>query len=259
MARRPDPAQLVSAFSTSTAAIRRRVLAYVLATWNGLDSWRAADIDRFAARAIPAVQGGQRHLASLTDGYLAAMERAVLGTAAKPIGIPAAAISFEAIRGVSAVDVYRRMGPTVWTALSRGTPLQSAVHEGLARALVTAGTDLQLARTHATVYALERNDNVTGYERVPDGEACELCLLASTQRYHSDDLMPIHDRCACDVEPLFEDRGQVVHPGLLDKLNTGSLDEARQMYQDRVAVEQHGELGPVLTVAGQHFTGPGDI
>jgi hypothetical protein len=28
---------------------------------------------------------------------------------------------------------------------------------------------------------------------------------------------------------------------------------------DGVEVRQHGELGPVLTVPGQHFTGPDDI
>jgi hypothetical protein len=67
--------------------------------------------------------------------------------------------------------------------------------------------------------------------------------------------MPIHDRCACDVEPLFgeTDPGQIINPDLLDRINS-----AQDSGTDFV-VEDHGELGPVLAVAGQHFDGPDDI
>lgn len=251
----PSPTQLLSAYTTTTITVRRRVEAFVRASWGSLDSWREADIERFVARIVPVVAGGQVQIASLTDGYLAAMSSVVLGQTFRPVGVPKKFITDDVMRGVAATDVYRRTGPTVWTALSRGHTINEAVRQGLTRAVITAGTDLQLAKTHATRYALERNDNVVGFSRVPDGAACELCLLASTQRYHVGDLMPIHDRCSCDVEPLFgeKDPGQIIDPDLLDRLNT-----ANESGID-VAVHDHGELGPVLTVAGQNFDGPSAV
>lgn len=251
----PSPVQLFNAYTNTTIAVRARVLAYIRASWNTLDAWREPDIERFVARIVPVVTGGQVQIASLTDGYLAAMASAVLGIPSRPIGIPAKLVTDLAMRGVATSDVYRRMGPTVWTALSRGYDLRAAAGQGLTRALITAGTDLQLAKTHSVRYSASRNDNIVGYSRVPDGAACELCLLASTQRYHNEDLMPIHDRCGCDVEPLFgeHDPGQVIDQELLDRIN------AAQQSDVAVAVHEHGELGPVLAVAGQNFDGPNDI
>lgn len=249
-----DPTRLLAAYTTTTVAVRARVEMSVRGAWSGLDAWRTPDISRFARQVAPVVTGGQRQIAALTDGYLAAMTAAKLGRPYRPTGIPKSTIG--AIRGdVTPIDVYERTGPTVWTALSRGYTIDEAAGQGLGRALIAVATDLQLAKTFATRYALERNDNVVGYRRVPDGAACDLCLLASTQRYHVEDLMPIHDRCACDVEPLFgeHDPGQVIDRDLLDRLN------AAQDSGTDVAVHDHGELGPVLTVAGQNFDGPDDI
>lgn len=250
----PSPAQLFDAYTTATTTTRARVLAFVRASWGGLDAWHASDIDTFVRRVVPVVNGGQVRAASLTDAYLAAIASLVLGVPNRPVGIPHRLVNDQTMRGVPAADVYRRTGPTVWTALSNGRTLDDAVSEGLTRALVAAATDLQLAKTHATRYALERNDGVVGYQRVPDDAACDLCLLASTQRYHSGDLMPIHDRCSCDVEPLFGDTdpGQIINADLLDRLDNVAAGTD-------VVVHEHGELGPVLTVAGQAFTGPDDI
>lgn len=64
---------------------------------------------------------------------------------------------------------------------------------------------------------------IVGYERVPDGGACVLCLTAAGQRYHSDDLMPIHDKCGCGVEPLTED--DLFHPKKGDKAELRSGKE----------------------------------
>lgn len=266
-----DPARLLAAYTATSGVYRNRLQAAVRAAWADLGSWREPDIATFARRVAPAVVGGQRQIASLTDGYLAAMTSATLGVAYRPTGIPRAIL--DGLRGgVSPLEVYKRMGPTVWTALARGYTLNEAVGQGLARALTVAGTDLQLAKTHAVSYSLQRNDHVTGFERVPDGEACELCLLASTQRYHTADLMPIHDRCACDVAPIFgaTDSGQIINEGLRAQLEeqgvTISRGNGEQSFYGRVGgsdvgvtVQDHGELGPVLTVAGQHFDGPDNI
>jgi hypothetical protein len=251
----PSPAQIHDAYVHATDEVRRRILAYTQAAWHSLDQWRTPDIERFVRKVVPVVTGGQVRVANLTDAYLAAMATNVLGVATRPVGIPTSTVNDSVMRGVTTADVYRRTGPAVWSALAAGAPLDDAVHQGLTRALVTAGTDLQLARTHATRYSLSRDDRVVGYQRIPDGGACELCLLASTQRYRGEDLMPIHNRCGCDVEPLFGDgdTGQIIDHELLDRINTARSSGTS------IAVEDHGELGPVLTVAGQSFTGPSDI
>jgi hypothetical protein len=244
----PHPSRLLDAYVAQTNRVRASVQHVVVATWNDMNAWRDSDIDDFARVVAPVVTGGQRRIATLTDSYLATLTAIVTGAPTRPVGIPADVVTDATMRGVDAREVYRRMGPTVWTALAHGRPLGDAVHDGLTRATVAAGTDLQLAKTHATRYALERNDRATGYARVPDGDACDLCLLASENTYGRGDLMPIHDRCNCDVEPLLDDGDRVASSAP----STDGIDT-------ELAVHEHGELGPVLGVAGQHFTGPDDL
>lgn len=250
--------------------MRQRVKLYVQTAWKGLDSWRESDIERFARQVTPVVTGGQRQMAAMTDGYLAQM------TGTRPLGVPPATVTDAAMRGVPAMDVYKRMGPTVWRSLASGAPLAAAVASGLSRALSTADTDLQLAKTHSSKYVLQRSDTITSYMRVPEGDACDFCLLASTQRYHSDDLMPLHNRCECDVDP-FQDSGPDGRGGQVidDELRASLKDKGVVVYRGEgksadfygevegrpvaVAVEQHGELGPVLTRQGDHFTSAGDL
>lgn len=104
---------------------------------------------------------------------------------------------------------------------------------------------------------MANNDNIVGYRRVPaGGNVCELCLTAATQRYHRDDLMPIHPGCSCDVEPLYgsEDPGQVIDLVTSDTGEPAAVDNPSD-----VVVQDHGELGPVLAVRGQAFRGPDDL
>jgi hypothetical protein len=265
----PSRLQIHRAYRTSQHVMRTRVQLFVNNAWGSLDSWRAPDIERFARRVAPVVAGGQRQMAAMTDGYLAQM------TGARTVGVPPKLVTSAAMRGADTMDVYMRSGPTVWRSLASGSPLQAAVLSGLNRMLSTAATDLQLAKTHSSRYVLERSATVTSYLRVPEDDACDFCLLASTQRYHAGDLMPLHSRCGCDVDP-FEDTGPAGRGGQVQN------DDLRQQLQDKgvvvhrgdgkkdfygevdgapvgVAVHEHGELGPVLTKAGDHFTGEHDL
>jgi hypothetical protein len=133
--------------------------------------------------------------------------------------------------------------------------------------LATAATDLQLAKTHSSRFVLGGKDHVVGYRRVLEGrKSCGLCIVASTQRYHKDDLMPIHGHCDCGVEPIFGDAdpGQVVDTSTLEGVHAAI--EERFGVSDRsgrdpvdfrqvLVTHEHGELGPVLAVKGQQFTG----
>lgn len=273
MAPQADPAvrRIVTAYRDQAALVRARVLDFVQRTWNGLDDYRDADIDRFVAVVVPVVTGGQVQIAGLTDAYLATIETAVLGDVARPAGVPRSLITDDVMRGVPAADVYGRAGPTVWTALANGSTMTAAVAAGLDRMLATAATDLQLAKTHTSRFVLGGKDHVVGYRRVLEGRrSCGLCVVASTQRYHKDDLMPIHGRCDCGVEPIFggADPGQVIDTSTLDGLHAhiedrfGVADRGGRDpvdFRSVLVTHEHGELGPVLAVKGQQFTDDPDI
>lgn len=271
MARRPPAEQLrrvVGSYQGQIGEIRRRVVGFVQRTWTGLDQYRDGDIDRFVAAVVPIVTAGQVRVAALTDAYLATLAAAVFDTKLAPVGVPAELVTDETIRGVPAADVYRRAGVTVWTRLSQGVSLTDAVAVGGDRATAMAATDLQLAKTHASRYVLSATDNVVGYRRVLEsGNPCGLCIVAATQKYSREDLLPIHANCDCSVQPIYG----IGDPGPLSDLPDDTTSAIGDRFSDvadsadpahlhgEIVVHEHGELGPVLAVRGQEFTGPSDI
>jgi hypothetical protein len=139
-----------------------------------------------------------------------------------------------------------------------------------------AGTDVALAQREATVQAIDADERMVGYRRVLTGRSCAFCATASTQRYHRKQLMPLHSFCDCGVAPIFasSDPGQVINRPLLQSLKEAAKQDGQKDYwaarhvtvdEDgtvnlpKVTVREHGELGPVLTRAGDHFAGPTDV
>lgn len=193
MAVDPQVARIILAYQDQTGALRRLVLEYIQRAWGSLGSYNEADIERFVQAILPVIMGGQIQTAALTDAALAAVETTVLGTQARPLGVQPARVSTEALRGVPAVEVYRRAGVTVWRALADGVAYEQAVGRGLTRAQSMAATDLQLAKTHTARRALQDNPRVVGHRRVlRGGSSCGLCVVASTQRYRKKELQPVH-------------------------------------------------------------------
>lgn len=247
-----DPAvlQIVTTYADRALAARQQVLSFIQRVWGDLTSWRDADIERFVKAVVPAVTGGQVRTAALTDVYLAAIEAAMTGLPVRPIGVPSSLVDDEAIRGVKAADVYRRTGPTVWTALGKGVPLAVAAGYGLSRAMSMGATDMQLAKTHASRHVFASKGHVTGYRRVlSGGDVCSYCAGAAGRLYHSADLLPIHPGCSCSVIPVIggDDPG-------------GNVDDV-SVTDDRGApkVRDHGEIGPVLVGADDSFRSEDDL
>lgn len=265
-----DPAvrRVILNHQAQTEALRARIVRFIEATWGSLRSWRDADIDRFVAAVAPVVEGGQRLTANLTDAYLAAVAAATLDTPIRPRGIDPRSVTTEALRGIGTAEMWQRVGVTVWTALSRGASLPDAVDQGLTRAISLATTNLQLAKTHTSRSILSADPGVVGYRRVLEGVgSCGLCAVASTQRYHDGDLMPIHPGCDCSVAPIYgtADPGRVIDPDALSDIREtlevrfGVETNRAEDLRDQLVVHEHGEIGPVLAVRGQTFTGPSDI
>lgn len=271
MPRQADPAvaRVVATHDAAIARLRARTVTVVEAAWRSLPAYRDVDRDRFVRTVAPIVEAAQRQVSAVTAAYLAAVQTAVLATPTRPVAIPAAAV--VAPRGVPTSEVYARPFVETWTALTGGDVFDQAVEKGRQRAVSLAGTDVQLARTNAARYVLERSDGVVGYRRVLHGtESCGLCVVASTQRYQRGDLMPIHPGCDCGVLPIYGDAdpGQIIDPARLEGVHqrleerfgvsdAGARDPID--YRNVLVVHEHGELGPVLGVRGQTFTGPADI
>lgn len=234
------------------ASLRGRTATIIGQTFDLLGGVSDAEQVAFAARAAEVVRGGQIAAARLTDAYLAAfMARLVRARVAIPQGIDLEAVTGPAVRnGTPLAEVYARPVVTVRTMLARGSTLTEALAGGRARAVSSAETDVQLTSRAAAREFMRADPTISGYSRVPDAGACALCLTAAEQTYHSDDLMPIHNRCGCSVAPIVGSRNagaEVTREGPPAPADT------------TIAVHLHGELGPVLASAEHAFTGPRDL
>lgn len=232
---------LTVAYQEGLAQIRAQVATFAGGVWDAMAWPDDSEVAAFVATVAPAVEGAQRAAAEFTDAYVAhLLNRA-------PLGLDTASLVGAAARGGVAPDeVYRRPFVTVWGALSRGADPVQAVAAGRARLVLTTETDVQLT-TRAAANAVGQADGIIlGWQRVPDAGACEYCRLVAGQRYRHAELMPIHPRCGCTVEPITG--------GERSKFS-GRFD--RDIAQ--VAVHEHGELGAVLGDAHDHFTGPEDL
>lgn len=285
-------ALIVQTYAQAVAATRARVLAYLLGLFGRLGDY--SHPENFVPTAVSAVDGGQRVTAALTAAYLSQLYGLLSGDTSAPATIPIAGMTDQALRGVGADEVYRRPFVTLWTDLSTGKPLADALSNAARRLDTLVQTDLQLATTHTARNVLAQQPKVVGYRRVLSGSGhhCGLCILASTQRYHISDLMPIHPNCACTVMPVIgtHDPGRSINSAVLttgdplgqtphgvniygpdSALELGDLvkpvhDAIRERfghssasgsgridYRHVMLTHEHGELGPVLTVKDQHF------
>jgi hypothetical protein len=89
----------------------------------------------------------------------------------------------------------------------------------------------------------EQDPTILGYQRVPDAGACAFCRLVAGQRYRTDQLMPLHNHCGCGVDVITADN----RAGFTGK-------PENDLSKPGVAVNDHGELGPVLGDPAHTFT-----
>lgn len=249
--------RLDAAYAAQVKAVRERVDSFTQARF-AAGQHRDADLERFVSQVVPVVLAARRQVSALTDAYLAQVLSDALGQRVRPRG----PIDTDLLRGVAASDVYARPFVEVRTKLSEGLTYDAAVSAGSARLRDIALADMQLAKTH-TAQARVDVDGVRGYKRTLTGNKnCALCYLASTQFYHKEDLLPIHPGCDCGVQPIATgDRANMdaditaTHEAVEDRLGASDSGGRAPDYRKQLIVREHGELGPVLAVRGQHFAG----
>lgn len=261
---------LTAQYIAGQRQLRSAWLEFVRRWFAASQSFRDADAERYVAQVVPVALGAQQSMASLTWAYLTRMLAEVFGGTPQGAPLSIGSVSGTALRGVDPQVVYRRPFSTIYAELAKEQTLTEAVTAGERRAKLIGLTDLQLAKTHATRAVYAGHERVQYFRREFTGdENCGLCIVASTQRYHKGDLMPIHPGCDCVPVPIDAqtDPGQVLDRELLDAAHAairerfGIADAGGRApdYRKILLVRQHGELGPVLTVAGHKFTSADDI
>lgn len=253
--------RLDDAYAAQIRAIRTRVEGFTQSQFAAGD-YRNADLAGFVKAAVPVILAGRRQVSMLTDAYLSRLLTDTLGRPIAPVG----GIDTDTLRGVDATEVYERPYKTVWTELSNDKALDAAVAAGVARLSDLVLSDLQLAKTHTSQAIFSRTEGVTGFRRVLTGRrSCALCYVASTQRYSKEGLLPIHPGCDCGTAPIVSgDRAKMdsqleaTHEAVQDRFGESDRSARKPDYR-LIEVRDHGELGPLLTVRGQEFTGPSDL
>lgn len=265
----PTQAELLDAYNRLSSRLVRETGRKLSDVFVGLGSWRDADFRRFYPIALQLINGASLQGARLQTAFYQQMAE-VQGERFIAPPVRATDYTTEALRnGAASEEVLRRPFVDLYTALDNGKTITDAINAGALRISSIASTEVQLARRNAGFSARGRNDRIVGFARTLTGaENCALCYVASTQRYTRGDLLPIHPGCDCGEMPIYgtQDPGQVI-----DELRLNATHEAveqrfgffdpgaRQIDYRQIAIREHGELGPMLTVADQNFTGPNDL
>ncbi len=234
-------------------------------TFRNLGSWRDEDIATFIEQVSVPLEGIKRNAASSAIAYHEQVAR-VTKNAFKAPSVAGLDLSMGALRnGANVNQVYGRPFVQMRMALVKGASFTDALDTGALTATSFARTEVQLSRRQASLFARKANDNIVGYLRTLTGrENCALCYVASTQRYNKGDLLPIHPACDCGEMPIYgdSDPGQIIDQQLLDKSHEAvgqrfGIDAGgREPDYRKIMIRDHGEMGPMLTVRGQKFTGP---
>ena len=259
--------ELLDAYNALSGKLVRGTSNQMATAFRNLGSWRDEDFRAFYKILDSTMTGAKLQAARLQIAFYSEMAKAAGEKFTAPI-LMANDFRVETLRnGAEAVTVYRRPFVDVYTALKDGKSVTDAIEAGALRISSLVSTDIQLARRNAGFAARGKNNRIVGYARTLTGsENCALCYIASTQRYHVKDLLPIHPGCDCGEMPIYgnQDPGQVIDEVRLDATHEavstrfGGPDYSGAGY-DKIAIREHGELGPMLTVADQNFTGPSDL
>lgn len=275
----PDDAtfqQLVLAQAAARAATEQRIQRTAAAAVLGFSRWYDSDaISEWAARLVAQLNPLYRGFASVTDAYLARTASLVAGRRVSPVG----RVDVSQLRhGVTAEGAYARAADTYRWQQSRfdrfarelgaGVALldppgwQDPIDAAVTRVLDVADMDTQLVqRDQSRAFYDTHNDVITGWRRVihPErsaGGSCGLCVAISDRLYGPREPLEVHKLCKCTTAPVLDHRD----PGsTLNRADLKAVYEAaggtgrEKLKRTRYQVNEHGELGLVLTDKADQF------
>lgn len=239
-------------------------LSAAAALWQTFSAWYDPVAIAAIARELGAQSlAGQEAVAAAMAEYVAQV--VALLTGQTKVVVPK--IPAPVIRNGTPMEVVHARPATAYRITYARTGSEEAARQAaLERELLQIQTDVMLAARDAEHQAMQRL-GVKRFRRVLRPElsatgSCLLCVAAATQVYTIEDLLPIHNRCKCRTMPIIDgnDPADEFNQEDLQRLYKEAGATLRQDLSNlRVQVNEHGELGPVLTVQGQNFTGPNDL
>lgn len=271
MSTQPDVQPLVAAQAATRVSITDQITSISVDSAAAFTGWyEAVQIAEWAARLAARIEPLLRLLARNTDAFTAKSVSLVSGKPFRPVG----ALDVTGLRtGVThagayarAADAYRyqqshldRIARQIAAGDVPEPPtIVSPVEAAVQRVRDVADMDTILTvqqQSQKTLTQAEGKGLVTGWRRVIHPElsltgSCGLCIAASDRVYKVGDLMPIHQRCNCIATPILnhKDPGSILNDSDLGRLygDAGST-KAADLKRTRYVVNEHGELGPVLS------------
>lgn len=250
--------QIVDAYAASQANIIEQMIRLLLGMWLPFIGWRSPDmVHAQAAGSAARVDAGLAEARRLARAYA----RAMLADLDVPTrGLPSIVNTYER-GGIGIVEVYERPAKQFIHELSQGGSLEVATDAATQRIRDLVTADVRAVARDEVNKVFAAVPEVIGYRRVIHPErsksgTCGLCVVAATQFYKKEELLPLHDECKCEPMAITKD----FDPGFT--LNREDLDAiyaaagsslAEDLKNTRVEVREHGELGPILVRSGQHF------
>lgn len=256
--------RLVAAQASHKTGVRAQAVTRVQQLVGTFMGWYdTAAITALTERIVALVEPAQAQTARITDAYLSQLAREMVGMPVDPTGI----VDVAALRqGITHQGVYGRLADQYRYMASQGTPEAKILAALINRAHAMVVTDLQLANTHQSrtwmdARGWDRWRRVIRPESSRSG-VCGLCLVASDRVYTYPDLLPIHDRCNCDVILIASgaDPGRFLNNEDLDRIYAASGSTyAEDLLSTNWRVDDHGEIGPVLVNPDHRHRGHDDI
>lgn len=161
-------------------------------------------------------------------------------------------------------EVYGRIadGYRYQTTMVGDSP-DKAQAKAAVRIAAVAETDVTLA-VRAQYQKTMGAQGATGWRRILHPELsqtgpCGLCVVAADRVYNSEDLLPLHSRCVCEVLPVYAgvDPGMTLNGDDLAAIYEAAGGNTReQLRRISVVLTEHGELGPILVHGEQHYRDP---
>lgn len=153
-----------------------------------------------------------------------------------------------------------------WATTMLGDSPDKAQQKAAVRIAAVAETDVTLA-VRAQYQKTMGAQGATGWRRILHPELsengpCGLCVVAADRIYKSEDLLPIHNRCVCEVLPVYGrvDPGITLNGDDLAALYAAAGGNTReQLRRISVVLTEHGELGPILVDANRHYRSPEEV
>lgn len=147
-----------------------------------------------------------------------------------------------------------------------GDSEEKAAEKAAVRIAIAAETDVTLA-VRAQYQKTLGAQGATGWRRILHPELsetgpCGLCAVAADRVYKSEDLLPLHNRCVCEVLPVYGrvDPGITLNGDDLAAVYAAAGGNTReQLRRISVVLTEHGELGPVLVDGNRHYRAPEEV